>query len=86
MIKFLRPTHLMGDEFAPLLAWLIRQYDVVNHVNHCGRIYAKCGIRGTNLTQFEYRQFDVRYDNLSYTVEEITEMDFIKAFPNTGAF
>lgn len=81
-----RPDHLLGDEFAPLLSWLCREYDIVSYVNNNGVIHAKSAVRGTKLTKFRYLRINVALNNLSYTVEDMSESELIKVFPNTGIF
>lgn len=84
--KMKRPDYLLGDEFSPLVSWLCREYDIVSYVNNNGVIHAKSAVRGTKLTMFKYLRIEVALNNLSYTVEDINESEFIKAFPNTGDF
>lgn len=81
-----RPDHLLGDEFAPLFSWILREYDIVSYTNNQGIIHAKSAVRGTKLSKFKYLRIEVALDNLSYMVEDINEFEFIKAFPNTGVF
>jgi hypothetical protein len=81
-----RPEHLLGDEFAPLFFWLLREYNVRDYISANGLILAKCVVTLKPEITFRYLRIEVASDNLSYTVREISEQEF-KGLPlNTSLF
>lgn len=75
-IKVKRPECLLGDEFAPLFSWLLRQYNVRDYINVKGLILTKCVATLKPEITFKYLKIEVASDNLSYSVREISEQEF----------